>query len=450
MSRPDLSARPVRSLPPSEVRPGAMGFLRAIAQFYFKVLLGFDSLEILHPERLVRAYSDFFARRSRIIVAFRHPYGDEPQLMAYLINRQLPREAAKLGVRFPKNPHAHFVHGYEVPLWAGAFERWVLTRTGAVPVYHTKFDSPSVGRIRLIVKDGEYPLALAPEGQTSYTSEGLPRIEQGTARIAQWCVEDLAREKRTEPVVIVPISIHHRWPESAGKNLDRLIGLTERECGICGPTGSGRFERLSAIADRLLVLMEQHYARYKKWSPPGAGASRSDRLSAVITAALRTAEGILGVAPDGDAIRRVYKIRQKSWDTIFRADIPDLDALAPLERRLVDSLAAEAWLAARHMEIGDLSSYLDFDRLKKDDPLSLYIEAAQNYYDLIRRLSGSNIGGRKNIGGKKAIAVIGEPVLIGHGAPPRTARGRALTDALTEELKRAYLDCIEEIRKGRC
>ncbi len=449
MPRTMLSARPVRVLPPSQVRPGAMGFLRAIGPFYFKVLLGFDSLEILHPERLVRAYSDFFGRKSRLIVAFRHPYGDEPQLMAYLINKQLPREAARLGVRFPKNPHAHFVHGYEVPLWAGAFERWVLTRTGAVPVYHTKFDTPSVNRIRLIVKDGEYPLALAPEGQTSYTSEGLPRIEQGTVRIAQWCVEDLAKEKRTEPVVIVPVSIHHRWSPAAGKKLDRLIALTERECGIRGRTGSGRFERLSAIADRLLSLMERHFARYGKWSPPGDGASRPVRLSAVIEAALRTAEGILGVAPDGDAVRRVYKVRQKLWDAIYRADIPDLGALPPLERRLVDYLAAEAWLAARHMETADLSSYLDFDRLKRDDPLELYMEAAQNYYDLIWRLSGSNIGSRKNIGGKKAIVIIGEPVVIGRGAPPRKTRGKALADALTEELKRAYLDCIEEIKKSR-
>jgi hypothetical protein len=449
MARPILSARPARVLPPSKVRPGAMRFLRAIGPFYFKVLLGFDSLEVFHPERLVRAYSDFLSRKSRIIIAFRHPYGNDPQLMAYLINKQLPREAAKMGVRFPKKPHAHFVHGYEVPFWAGAFERWVLTRTGAVPVYHTKFDSPSMGRIRHIVKDGEYPLALAPEGQISYTSEGLPRIEQGTIRIALWCAEDLAKEKRTESVVVVPVSIHHWWPEAAGKKLDRLITLTERECGIGGKTGSGRFERLSAITDRLLVLMEQHFARYGKWSSPGDGASRHDRLSAVIEAALRTAEGILGVTPDGDTIRRVYKVRQKIWDTIYRADIPDLDALPPLEHRLVDFLAAEAWLAQRHMETADLSSYLDFDTLKQDDPLELYMEAAQNYYDLIWRLSGCNIGGRKNIGGNKAIVIIGEPVIIGSGAELQRNRSKAMIGSLTEELKRAYLDCIEEIKKSR-
>jgi hypothetical protein len=448
MSRPIRSARSVRVLPPPKVRPGVMRFLRAIGSLYFRVLLRFDSLEILHPERLVRAFCDFFDLKSRLIVAFRHPYGDEPQLMAYVIGKRLEKEAAKLGARFPKKPHAHFVYGYEAPLWAGAFERWVLPRVGAVPVYHTKFDTPSVNRIRLLMKDGAYPLALAPEGQTSYTSEGLPRLEQGAVRIGLWCAEDLAKEKRTESVVIIPVSIHHRWPEAAGKKLDRLIGLTERRCGICRRTGSGRFDRLSAIGDQVLLLMEQYYARYHEPPSPGDGASRSDRLAAVIEAALRTAERILCIKPDGDVIRRVYKIRQTGWDRVFRADIQDMNAISPLERGMADRLASEAWLASRHMELVDLAHYLDFDRLKSDDPLELYIETAQNYYDLVCRLTGGNISDRIKIGGKKAIVIVGEPIVVSRGLDPQKTPSKGTADSLTDELKRAYLSCIEEIRKS--
>jgi hypothetical protein len=423
--------------------------MRAIGPIYFKVLLGFDSLEIVHPERLVRAYGDFLDLKSRLIVAFRHPYGDEAQLMAYVMGRQLSREAAKLGVRFPKKPHAHFVHGYEVPLWAGAFERWILPRVGAVPVYHVKFDTASVKRIRLLMKDGEFPLALAPEGQVSYTSEGLPRIEQGTIRIGLWCAEDLAKENRKESVVVLPVSIHHRWPESAAKKLDRLIGLTERECGVCARAGAGRLERLSAIADRVLALMENRYARFHGLQPPSGSGSRAERLAAVIEAALRTAEHCIGIKPDGDAIRRVYKIRQTCWDRVFRADIQDFNALSPLERRLADRTANEAWLASRHMELVDIAYYLDFDRLKDGDPLELQIETAQNYYDLVSRLSGGNISDRIHIPGKQAVVVIGEPIAVGNGSSGRHMDSKSLVDSLTEELKCKYLDCIEEIRKSR-
>jgi hypothetical protein len=449
MSKPIARALPVRTFPPSTVKPGVMGFLRAIGPVYLKILLGYDALEMIHPERLVRAYRDFFDKKSRLIVAFRHPYGDEPQLIAYVIAKQLIREAGKLGVRFPKKPHAHFIHGYEVPLWANAFERWVLPRVGAIPVYHTKFDSASVNRIRLLVKDGAYPLALAPEGQVSYTSEGLPRIEQGTARIGLWCAEDLAKEKRPESAAIIPVSVHHVWKKGAGKELDRLIALTESACGIIGRDGTGRFERLSAIADRALFLLEQHYARYLGPFSPGGGAPRAERLAAVMEAALKTAERSLGIKPDGDLIRRVYKIRQTCWDRIFRTDIQDLEELPPVERRIADRFAAEAWLASRHMELVDIAYYLDFDRLKKSDPLDLCIETAQNYYDLVSRMSGGNLSDRKNVSGKKAIIIIGEPIPIDPGTGSIHSQVKLLTESLTEKLRRAYLACIEEMRALR-
>jgi hypothetical protein len=426
-----------------------MAFMRAIGPVYFRFLLGFDSVELRHPERLVHAYTDFFDGKSRLIVAFRHPYGDEAQLMAYVIGKQLDREARKLGIRFPRRPHAHFVHGYEVPLWAGAFERWVLPRVGAVPVYHTKFDASSVERIRSLMKNGSYPLALAPEGQVSYTSEGLPRIEQGVIRIGIWCAEDLKKEKRAESVVIVPLSIHHGWPKAARRGLEKLITFTERECGISPGAGTRPFARLSAIADRALALMERHYARFYGAPCPAGNPPRAERLAGVIEAALRAAERILCVKPDGDAIRRVYKIRQTGWDRIFRADIEDLNALPPLERRVADRLAAEAWLASRHMELVDLAYYLDFDRLKEDDPLELFIETAENYYDLVSRFSGGNISDRLGVPGKNATVVVGEPIIVS-GAMDRYATDKKGTiDSLTDELKRTYLSLIDEVRKAR-
>jgi hypothetical protein len=425
-----------------------MRLLRAISPLYFRVLLGFRSLEFFHAERMVRAFRDFFDGKSRLIVAFRHPYGDEAQLMAYVIGERLDREAVKLGIRFPKKPHAHFIHGYEVPLWAGAFERWVLPRVGAVPVYHAKFDAPSMKRIRRIMKDGAYPLALAPEGQVSYTSEGLPRIEQGAVRIGLWCAEDLAKEQRTESVIILPVSIHHRWPEAAERKLERLVALTERRCGVIRRTGSDVFDRLSAIADRMLELMEQYYARYRP-SAPSDGASRSERLTTAIETALRTAEQTLNITQDGDTIRRVYKIRQTCWDRIYRADIEDLEALSPVERGMADRLAGEGWLASRHMELVDIAYYLDFDRLKRDDPRELQIETAQNYYDLSSRLSGGNSSDRIMIPGKKAVVIIGESVVVSRSMGRHDTERKGIIDSLTEELRRSYLACIEEIRKSR-
>ena len=159
-----------------------LALLRVLGPLYMKAALRLDGLELRGAEKLVSAWKDFQDGRARLILAFRHPYGDEPQLFSYLFDLIVPREARRLGTALRRRTHARFVHGYEVPLWSGPFVRWLLPRIGAVPVYHARHDSASVTRIRTIAKEDDFPLALAPEGQVSYRSETLPRMENGTAR----------------------------------------------------------------------------------------------------------------------------------------------------------------------------------------------------------------------------------------------------------------------------
>ncbi len=461
--KPIAAARSRRNLAPSGVRPAIVSFFKFISPLYLRAALGFRSVELRHAERIVDAYRDFFDMKTRLIIAFRHPYGDEAQLMAYVIGRLVGEEARKQGVHLARKPHAHFIHGYEVPLWAGAFERWILPRSGAVPVYHTKFDAGSVELIRSLMKDGDYPLALAPEGQVSYTSDGLPRLESGTSHICAWCAADLAREKRGEKVVILPISIHHRWDKEAEKRLDRLIETIEQECGIAAPatgTASGtadapvagtsrlgsRFSRLSAAADAILEAAERHYTRFYAATLPRPGnPSRKERLDDLCGAALSTAEKAFHLTPDGDMIRRVYKIRQTGWDRIFREDLPDPKTLPGLQKALADRVAGEAWYVSRHMELVDLAYYLDFERLREDDPLERYIETAQNYYDLISRLKGGNISDRVGIKGKRATVIVGEPIPATERLSTFGRNRKAAIESLDEDLKREFVHCIEEL-----
>jgi len=462
IAKPIATARSAQVLAEPGIKPGVVAFFRLVSPLYFHALLGFRSVAIRHAERIVQAYSDFFDGKTRLLIAFRHPYGDEAQLLGYVIGKIVDREAKRGGVRLAKKPHAHFVHGYEVPLWAGAFERWLLPRVGAVPVYHTKFDGKSIRQIRSLMRDGEYPLALAPEGQVSYSSEELPRLESGASRICAWCVEDLAREKRPEKVIILPISVHYRWEASSARQLDKLIGRIENACGIEPPHGEGtlggrgtpdgasRFDRLSAAADFILATAERHYSRFYAAALPRAGnPTRAGRLNDLREAALSAAEQAFHLKPDGDEIRRVYKIRQTGWDRIFRTDFSDPKALPGLERALADRVAGEAWYVSRHMELVDLAYYLDFERLKPDDPLELYIETAQNYYDFVSRLEGGNISDRISVGRKKATVIIGEPIPATDRLSCFGSNRKAAVESLNGDLRRAYADCIEEIREER-
>jgi len=469
VAKPIAAARSPHLLGEPLAKPGVIAFLKFISPLYLHGLLGFRAVELRHAERLVEAYRAFFSGEARLIIAFRHPYGDEAQLMAYVLGKLLSKEAKARGVRYPREPHAFFVHGYEVPLWGGPFERWLLPRVGAVPVHHALLDRKSIERIRALMRDGDFPLALAPEGQVSYTSEGLPRLEPGAARMCAWCAEDLAAEGRTERVVILPLSVHHRWDRASEASLDRLIGRIEKMCGIAGGESGGskaaegsagsargvgqnvaRFRRLDAIADAVLECAERHYARFCGLVPPQPGkAARSARLAALREAALDSAERALRLAPEGDAIARVYRIRHACWDRIYRADIPDMKALSDLERSLADRAASEAWYASRHMELVDLAYYLDFDRLKEGDALSLFVETAQNYYDLVSRLEGGNISNRVSLRRREAAVIVGEPLDAGTILAAAGAGRKEAVARLSARLGKAYLDCIEEYQEER-
>lgn len=462
--RPITRARPYPQLAESRARRSVLEFIRLASPLYMRAALGFRSVEIAHSERLIEAYRAFFERKLRFLIAFRHPYGDEAQLMAYALLSLLDRESRRSGNPLPRRPHAHFIHGYEVPLWSGPLERWLLPRVGAVPVYHTKFDAKSIEQIRALMLNGEYPLALAPEGQVSYTSDGVPRLEAGASRIALWCADDIARRKTGERVAILPVSIYHRWERDAESQLDRLIDALERQIGLSRPGAAPREERLSEAAGSMLEIAERWYARFYR-SGGGAGVDagsgakieaatgvdtdRARRLKGVREAALSAAERALRLRPEGDEIRRVYRIRQACWDRIYREDIPDRGTLSDIEIALADRIAGEAWFASRHMEFVDLTYYLDLDRLHAYGgraPLDALCETAQNLCDFASRLCGGNISDRPSIRGRRAHIDIGEAIMLEPARAELNAPRKATLEVLTGKLASAYETSIREYR----
>ena len=446
---------------PPRIRPSVLALLRVLSPVYAKAALRLDRLEIRGAKRLVDAWKEFQEGRARLILAFRHPYGDEAQLFSYLFDVVLPREARRLGVPLPQRTHARFVHGYEVPLWSGALVRWILPRAGAVPVYHSRFDSSSITRIREIAREGPFPLALAPEGQVSYRSETLPRMEGGTARIAFWCAEDLARAGRSMPVIVLPLSVHYSHDESRIGRIEALVADLERRCGIALPTvgpSADNSSRRMALKARLvaldLALLGLAESMYGLRAPaPLSRDSRDSRLAAVIEAALTRAESMLGIGNGDpnparrDTIERVYRIRQEGWDRIYPEC--DLDAMYPLERELADRRAGEAWYAMRHMETVDLAWYLDSAYLEgrtgDDGPtFDRLVECACSLADLASRLVGGDISDRPMPLRKSAIVIAAEPIDIGARLSDYRRDRKSAVRAATEEIASAFRACIGE------
>jgi len=434
--------------------------VRILAPVYASLILKFRKIEIWHPEQIIREFQDFQTGKTRLIVAFRHAYGDEPQLMFHAIDNLLPREAKKLGIKFARATHLRLIHDYAVPLWGDAITRLIIPLVGAVPIYHVKVDPESLKRIRGILTDDVCPLGLAPEGQISYHSETLPRIEQGTARMGFWCAKDLATANRAEHMHILPISIHYRYDCRDLSKIVKAVAQLEKDCGlptvaVAAPlsfdeTLADLVQRLGPVEDRLFALAADYYAEISK-KIVLKNELAADRWETLRHTATEVAEHWLGLPSRGDLTERMYRIRQVGWDRIYPPELPD--HLSPLERALADRRAGEAWHAMRHMEFVDLMSYHDDQYLQTEPGLipsfDRIVESVYNWQDLAARIMGGNIANRPNNIRKHAVLIPAPGLDLTERLPDYRQNARQAVQAATDELGSQYIACIKEYLHGK-
>ncbi len=463
VAEPIVCAQTRHTLAPSKISAPFVRLGRVLIPAYLKVVLAFDGIELRSPEAMLSELRDFQAHKSRLIVALRHPYGDEPQLLFHVFENMLPRVAKKSGAPLQHAPGLRLVHDYAVPLWSNAIIRFLLPRAGALPVYHVKCETNSLSNIRAVLRDGPNPLGLAPEGQISYHSETLPRIELGAVRMGFWCASDLEKTGRAEEVRILPISVHYQYNKrDFGKlvasvcQLETLCGLQPGAKKISGSLAA-LLPRLNAVEHQLLSIAESYYSSTYGYSVPEAVSGESDgdnrqrRWNALLPKALEIAEHMLGIDPgQEDLVQRMYRVRLDGWGRVYPEEA--LDALSPLALALADRRAGEGWFAMRHMELVDLMSYHDVAYVEgasgstpSDDRM---VEHVLNLIDLAHRLMGGNITNRPNNIRKRAVIVPGDCVNLTalmpeyHKYPKKTAR--AATETLANHLER----CIERYHHG--
>ncbi len=416
-------------------------------------IAGFRSPVFVHPERLASAYRDFAEGKTRLIVGFRHPYGDDPQLTGYLFHKALPQAARRLGtpLRGLKKGLSHvlFVYGMEVPLWSHPLVGKLLIAIGAVPVDHSHPDPAGMNRIRRAILEGDYPVALAPEGHVTYRSEASPEIESGTARFGFWCVEDLAKRGRDEKTVFIPLSYHYKYRVGSLRALDRLIRRIGRDCGsgetgAAGGTGRPTADE-GAFASRTRAL-DRAASAIRSILAASYGLPPDSPQGDLLLAAIASCERILGIEPpkeEAGPMERFYAMRGVAWDRIFRGD---LSRMGGLERNLADRSAGEAWFAMRHMEVAELLYHVDLSPSGAPEGLSGLFERAINLADLLGRAGGGTLADRPSPARKLPVVVVGEPVRFDDLAEDYRAGKKEAIKKATLIIKRRFEDCIHDYK----
>ena len=437
--RPVTAASVDHKLPEPHISRVVFFVIRMVGRIYLFFYLGVTRIVVRNGRPLYEAYKRALHGKSRCILAFRHPNGGEAQILMFFSLLLLRRKAWMEGVKLHKRPYVSFVYGYEVARWGGAIARWIMPGLGAMPVHHTKLDSTGMSRIINAVADGPYPLAIAPEGQVSYTTESVPRLEQGTVRIGFLAAEQLDKKGVNCPVEIIPLSIHFRYGNQGRRSMNRLLRKIEKYTGL-KKEEKGFSERLRRSRD---YILEQNEKRYD--ITPSPDQSFNERVDIIMDAALKKAERILGIhSKSSDIVNRGYEIRQISWDRMIIPGITSFDNITLLERAIMDLNAGEAWHASRHMELVDLAWYFRVPVPTENDPLYVRLEYVQNLWDFASRTMGGAYANRvMNVHPKRVLIQVGTIINLSERLPEYKENRRTAIAGAMKDLETAYLDCID-------
>lgn len=197
------------------------------------LVAGIKKIEVINPEILVKLYQEFQSKKIRFLIAFRHPEVDDPLCLTYLLSRVIPHTAKqqKIDLKYPI--HTHFIYDRGMTIWAGNWLGWLFSKGGGIPIHRGKpLDRSALKTARELLINGQFPMAIAPEGANNGHSEIVSMFEQGVIQLAVWCVEDLLKENRTEQVLIVPINIQYRYVDQPWHKLDQLLTQLEQDSGM--------------------------------------------------------------------------------------------------------------------------------------------------------------------------------------------------------------------------
>jgi len=205
--------------------PGIHRLIRLVGRGYLPLVEKIGSIEIRNAEKLIESFHEFYRDESRLIILFRHPSRKDPTALGYALNVILPRLAKKAGRPFSCVPHARFLYGKDVLNWAGPAAVWAFPRLGHIPIQNLRANKEGMNLLRKELKEGQFPIILAPEGQVTYHEHRCSPIASGFSSLAQWGLES------GKKVILFPVSIGYKYGQNHSELTKQVLGLWQKETG---------------------------------------------------------------------------------------------------------------------------------------------------------------------------------------------------------------------------
>ena len=382
-------------------------------------------------ETLVKLYQQFQAGQIRFLMAFRHPEVEDPLCLLYLMSRVIPLKAKEEGISLATPIHTHFIYDRGMTIWAGDWLGWLFSRTGGIPIHRGKIlDRLALKTARNLFANGQFPMAVAPEGANNGHGEIVSSLEPGVAQLGFWCMEDLVKANRSEEVLIVPMSIRYHYLKPPWFQLERLLTQLEADSGLVPqPLKSNCFSaepekilypRLLKLGEHLLQEMENFYRRFYHQIIPDISVNSdlspnqilARRIENLLDVALKVAEDYFDIPSQGTIIKRCRRLEEVGWHSIYREEIDDLNHISVLERGLADWIAQEADLRLKHMRLVESFVAVTGMYVKEKPTPERFAETILILFDFVARIKGKKIPRRPRLGKRAATISVGKPISL--------------------------------------
>lgn len=396
---------------------GAYRFMKTFSAPYLRLVEKVRKVKFDNVDSLVEEYKRFSEKKCRLILAFRHPTKHDPPVMVEFFTNHIKKLAKKKGIPIKGRTHVHFLYGRLMAQWAGGAAQWLFNNIGCIPVFHRKNDIEGMRTIREHLLNGQFPLALAPEGQCTYHNEQAGPMETGIFHMAQWTLDDLKKAGRDEEVVILPLSIKYDYHVSHIDTLFvHLVDLINKEMKWSFKLRENRVESCIALTEEILDFVEDHYIAYHKFEKSEVSdLSRTEALYARVQHlcdyVLTIPEAFFNIEKNGNFLDRILTIRERGASYMFRDDVEDFDALSDVVRESYDRKAREASMILVHNELADILEYVDPTYLDRYPGENSELEYMLNLYDILNRFAGGTIGSRYHLL-KDAELISHEPIVF--------------------------------------
>ncbi|MEM6253385.1 MAG: 1-acyl-sn-glycerol-3-phosphate acyltransferase [Cyanobacteria bacterium P01_D01_bin.156] len=459
MTNTIIRAQPPLEFIPERFSPWVRKLMQRLMPGWLRWQTDLVAINVKNADTLAQLYAEFQTGNNRFIMAFRHPAPEDAYGLAHLLWQAVPQASKRLGLSL-RLVHSHFIYDRGIPLWAGNWVSWLCSRLGGVSIQRGKLDLVALKAARQLLVNGQFPLAAAPEGGNNGHNEIVSPLEPGVPQLAFWCVEDLIKANRSEPVYIVPLGIQYHYPVPPWDAIAELLSDLESRSGLSDdgetspipelPTAeiANLYGRLYRLAKHLLTLMEEYYHRIygleqlKDSDNADTNTQLATRLHHLLNGALTAAETYFNLRPKGSVIDRCRRLEQAGWERIFQEDLRDQTTLSSVERGLADRIAEEADLRMWHMRLVESFVAVTGRYVLEKPTADRFAETVLLLADMVTRIEGENPLPRPSLGKREVLITVGEPINVSQRWGDYKSSRRKAVAALTKDLQETLGDLI--------